>query len=134
MDKSKQPGINFDGIILVGEEFWRNHNVPSDSKIDLKVQASNNIIDNKATVEITSILRLVHEAKDVLSLESRFVGLFSVIDGDENMGIEEYIQNNSPALMFPYIREHISTITGKAGIKPILLPPVNLLSILNKEN
>ncbi|MGI6649727.1 MAG: protein-export chaperone SecB [Bacillota bacterium] len=31
--------------------------------------------------------------------------------------------------MFPYIREHISTVTQKAGVKPVLLAPINVLAI-----
>ncbi len=63
-------------------------------------------------------------------MDSTFVGFFSVIEGEENMEIEQYMQNHSPALMFPYIREHISTVTQKAGIKPVFLAPVNVLALL----
>ena len=38
--------------------------------------------------------------------------------------------SHSPALMFPYIREHISAVTQKAGVKPVLLAPVNVLAML----
>lgn len=34
--------------------------------------------------------------------------------------------------MFPYIREHISTVTQKAGIKPVLLAPINVLAMLRE--
>ena len=33
MDKAKQPGIKFNGIILVEEEFWRDYDVPEDSAV-----------------------------------------------------------------------------------------------------
>lgn len=132
MDKSKQPGISFDGIILVKEDFWRNFDVPSDTNVDLKFEANNSINNNHATVEIVTSLRLVHGEDDVLTLESKFIGFFSTIDDNENMTIEDYINNNAAALMFPYIREHISSITGRSGIKPVMLPPVNLMAILNK--
>ncbi|HHV46117.1 MAG TPA: hypothetical protein GXX53_04360 [Tissierellia bacterium] len=133
MDKSKQPGIRFDGIILAEENFWRDYSIPKDSKIDLHFSAENHIEGKKATVEVTSYLRLIYEEKEVLKLESKFVGFFSEIEGQENMNIEDYIKNNSVALIFPYIREHIHMITAKSGIKPIMLPPINLRAMLNTE-
>ncbi len=33
---------------------------------------------------------------------------------------------NAPALLFPYIRAYISTLTNLSGIKPITLPTLNL--------
>lgn len=134
MDKSKQPGISFDGIILVENKFWRHHNVPNDAKIDIKFEAANNISENNATVEVYTILNMKSEEKDVMKLDCKFVGFFSVIEYSKNMDIKDYIINNATALMFPYIREHISSITGKAGMNPILLPPLNLRAILNKDD
>lgn len=133
MDKSKQPGINFDGIILVREEFWRDYIVPDDVDMDIKFEASNQAIHDSATVEIRSILRLITEGRDVVKLESTFVGFFSADEHKGNMDLGDYIKNNSSALMFPYIREHITAVTSKAGINPIMLPPLNLVAILNNR-
>jgi len=132
MDKTKQPGIKFDGIILVEEEFWRDYDVPEDSAVHLSLEAGNIEIQGDYNVEVNSTLTLTKEDKKVLALKSKFIGFFSIIKEEENMNIEEYVKNNSVALMFPYIREHISTITTKSGINPIFLPPVNVVALLKK--
>lgn len=43
---------------------------------------------------------------------------------------------NAPAIVFPYIRAYISTLTNLSGIKPITLPTLNLtsLGVQLKEN
>lgn len=33
---------------------------------------------------------------------------------------------NAPAIMYPYIRSYISCLTGLSGIKPIIMPTLNL--------
>lgn len=132
MDKTKQPGISFDTIMLVKEDFWRDYNVPQKSKVDLKIGMSKNSKDDNYFTELTTTLRLIADEKEVLKLESTFVGIFSVVEDNENMDIEEYMNSHSPALMFPYIREHISNITQKSGIKPILLPPINILALIKQ--
>lgn len=133
MDKDKQPGISFDGIMLVKENFWRDYDVPEDTKPDFKINMGWNVKDNIYFVELSTILRLLHDGKETLKLENTFVGIFSIVNDKENMEIEAYVKNNAPALMFPYIREHISTITQKSGIRPILLPPINILALIKQS-
>lgn len=134
MDKNKQPGISFDSIMLVKEEFWRDLDVPANSTPDLQIQMEWGKQDDNYIVELNSVLNLQHEEIDKLKLSFTFVGVFSVIEDCENMNIVDFIKDNSAAIMFPYIREHISTVTQKAGVMPILLPPINVIALLNKSD
>jgi preprotein translocase subunit SecB len=134
MDKDKQPGISFDSIMLVKEIFWRDHYVPIKSEVLLEIGHNWDRKDDKYTSELQVFLKLVSEDKVVLKLESTFIGVFTVIEGEQNMEIKDYINKMSPALMFPYIREHVSSITQKAGIKPIYLPPVNVLALMKDSD
>ncbi|MEZ0607675.1 protein-export chaperone SecB [Fibrella sp. WM1] len=38
----------------------------------------------------------------------------------------KFLTENAPAIVFPYIRAYISTLTTQAGIDPIVLPTMNL--------
>lgn len=130
MDKDKQPGISFDSIMLVKEDFLRGYNVPEDSTPSFEVGMSWDINGSNYIVSLSTVFKLMYEEEEVLKLESEFVGLFSIVKSSSNMDIEQYVKNNSAALMFPYIREHISAITSKSGIKPVLLPPINILALV----
>lgn len=137
MNEDKQPGISFDGIILTKEEFWRDYHIPKQLKIDLDIQMNYSSISNErySTELITELKGIsVENNKEVLKLKNVFVGFFSVIENEKNMDIKRFIENYSPALMFPYIREHIATITQKAGVKPILLPPINIQALIKNKN
>lgn len=50
--------------------------------------------------------------------------------------IPDYFYPNSIAILFPYVRALVSTLTLQANIKPILLPTLNLSSLKDrlKEN
>lgn len=133
MDKNKQPGISFDGIILAEDNFQREPEVPDESNINFGIEVSNTNINSLINVDVKANLKLVYQDKDVLTMQSRFIGFFSTVEGEENMDIDEFIRYNAVALMIPYIREHISSITLKSGIKPILLPPINVYSLYDKE-
>lgn len=134
MDKTKQPGINFNGILLVEEKFWRNHEVPDNPEILFDIEMNLNIQEENCNTQLISTLIMKNETEEVLKLESTFVGLFSINKENENMDMEHYLKNNSPALMFPYIREHIAMITQKSGVGPVLLPPMNIIALINKNN
>ena len=132
MDKKRQPGISFDGIILAKEEFWRDYSVPDEATPDISINVKWNNQSDDWITEFSFSLCLMYEKVKVLQLDSTFIGFFSVIEGEENIDIEQFMQNHSPALMFPYIREHIATVTQKAGVKPVLLAPVNVLAMMKE--
>ena len=46
--------------------------------------------------------------------------------------IPEYFYTNSIAILFPYIRAFVSTLTLQANIPPIILPTMNLISLQEK--
>lgn len=136
MDKTKQPGISFDAIILVKENFWRDHIVPDNPELIFSVDmnVNTNIEEGNSNTQLIATLTMKNEEKEVLKLESTFIGIFSVDRENKNMDMEHYLKNNSPALMFPFIREHIATITQKSGVGPVLLPPINILALINQNN
>ncbi|MHC1776969.1 MAG: protein-export chaperone SecB [Lentimicrobium sp.] len=43
-----------------------------------------------------------------------------------------FVQSNSPAIAFPFVRSYINTLTSNAGIRPIILPAFNFTG--NPEN
>lgn len=55
--------------------------------------------------------------------EFKFVNLKSYSD------IPEYFYANSIAIVFPYVRAFISTLTLQANVSPLVLPTMNLSSL-----
>jgi preprotein translocase subunit SecB len=133
MDKDKQPGIKFENVVLIEEKFWRDYDVKSTCETDISFELSKNTQNNKHFTKIKTEFVCIDNEKEVLNLSCVFVGIFSEEEGNENLNIEEYINEFSAALMFPYIREHLYTVTSKAGIKPLRLPPMNILALLKKN-
>ena len=60
--------------------------------------------------------------------EFRLIGETPLATNLENFG-----RINGAAIIFPYIREHISSLSIKAGIPPIVLPIVNFLNSANQK-
>lgn len=72
------------------------------------------------------------ETPDDLMVYVRSVSKFQL--GDEITSIDtipEYFYANSIAIMFPYMRALISSLTIQANTRPIVLPTMNLSSLGN---
>lgn len=54
-------------------------------------------------------------------------GLFEVDEEKFNVQfIEDWAEKNAPLVLYPYIREHVYTLTGRAGFPEALLPLIEI--------
>lgn len=132
MDKTKQPGIAFNAMVLKSLHFDRDPAALEKPNVDINFAQVIGLSPDKTnlTIEITTTVKELE--KSLFSLSTTFVGLFAVVPGQENMTLEEFAQVNGPALMFPYIRELIADITLRSGLKPVIFPPLNIHMMMNK--
>lgn len=56
-------------------------------------------------------------------------GTFSFRENIQKKDITNFFYLNAPAIMFPYLRGYISTITALSGVGTIILPTMNLTSL-----
>jgi len=132
MDKTKQPGISFDTIFLKEMKFQRNpKKIGSDINIDFASNIS--MSDDQKQLSYELVCKVSDNEKK-FALECSMMGIFSSIEGEENMNLKQFAEINAPALMFPYIRELVTTTTVRAGLRPISFPPINVIALLKEKN
>ncbi len=47
--------------------------------------------------------------------------------------VDIFLKTNAPAIVYPFLREHLFSLIVKAGMKPFLLDTVNFLEFENPE-
>ena len=68
----------------------------------------------------------ITDKDSVLSMAVKAEGFFEFdSELDEEMK-DDFFNTNAPAILFPYIRAYISTLSTLSGLKPIILPTLNL--------
>lgn len=90
-----------------------------------------NVQDNKANV----ILSYNVDKDSPFKLEIELVGHFSFnIDEDMgNKGFNYYLQTNAVAIMFPYLRQVLTTLTTLTNtMTPVILPTINIAELLKQ--
>ena len=137
MDKKKQPGISFDDIILKELAFSRKKGYSDRPELNMRLESNVSFSPDEDRL-VYEMSCEVKDEKEFFYVRCTMIGFFSVIEGEENMGLREYSNLNAPAAIFPYIRETIASVTTRAGIPPVIIPPTNLnllkrRSEINKE-
>lgn len=130
MDKTKQPGIAFTDCVVIDLQFHRQVDIREKPQLGVEFAIVKRVAEDRgsAQVELTGHVR--ETSTGAFEVKCTVLGRFMVLEGQENMSLENFLDHNAPALLFPYVREAISTITLKSGIKPVVLPPINVVALL----
>lgn len=132
MDKSEQPGIRCDSIILAESVFIRKPQIPDDMKSNIEFGVSNSMSSDLRNL-VTEITATLNKPEDPIYMIVKYVGVFSVA-GEGNMDIKEFSKSNAPAILFPFIREEIHGRMIKACLpKSLIIPPLNLVALIQKN-
>ncbi len=108
--------------------------------------------NNSINIDIANSIRYIGENKfkvglkitlgdkDLQNIKSPFyllveiLGDFELIGSTENR--EQFAKINATSILFPYVRALITNITANANIPPLILPPMNIVNMIenNEKN
>ena len=115
-----QSQLNFINFV-VPKFMFEKKNVESDNFEILPkavISRKNNQFHINVDVEITNL-------NNSLVLKMVCVGIFKYNTDDENL-LLSFMSLNGPAIVFPYIRSFISSMSSLSGFETITLPTLNL--------
>lgn len=108
----RDPQIEFENIEFGQEPIVDHVDLPADLE------------PNKFMVHVTVKIIGTVASKEVIKIEVTNTGVFHRT-GESLLQEETFKKVNAPAIIYPFVREHIATVAVKAGIGSLLLPPVN---------
>lgn len=136
MDENKQPGINTVAIMLIANSFVRYPEIPKSIQTILNFTYNYSCTpDGQGQGELTLQTSGKNSENDAMiyKAEIKYVGIFQADKDNPNMQIAEFMKSHASAHIFPYLREFLSSLSFRAGLPTIILPPLNILA-LTKEN
>lgn len=119
-------------------EFYNNEKfedapVPIDFKIKKSIEYKQDE-DNTFLVTLESkIFENPQENNYPFNMNISITGIFEIDDRDST-NIENFAEVNSVAILFPYLRSIVSTYTANANVQPLILPPINVVSMMQDDN
>ena len=84
--------------------------------------------DNKLLVEVVLSISIATESEN-LGCNVSITGLFERSEDMPDDNFERMFKHNAPAVLYPFVRALVSSVTSQAGMPPIILPLLPPLEI-----
>jgi len=134
MEEVPQSSINLKDVLLIKSSFEKLGDVLIDNST-LKNYIEIDIEPIITLSEFTVSLKLKYEGRvsDELVLVAfiHMVGHFYLI-GEKPEYFDEFVKVNAPAIIYPFVKEHLHSLTNKSGFSGVNLPPFNFVSYSKK--
>ena len=88
--------------------------------------------ESNFSVQLSFSVKSTEEHPFPFNLDVAITGHYSMSGNNENN--VELMQENSVAILFPYLRTTISSITNLANVSPLILPTINIIELLKKNS
>ncbi len=126
--ENKPAGFKVEGIFLKESLFIKNLDEFNPNEITTEItfssQAQESTIDNKFAVTVSLVFNAKQSDIVICTSNIKMMGIFEKY-GDPAISDEMFKSINAPAIIYPFIREHLFSLCLKAGIANMLLPTVN---------
>jgi preprotein translocase subunit SecB len=130
MSQPSEAGFRIISILVLESNFKREAEIDFqkaiENKLGLNVAGQKIEATNNYAIEVLVTLNGVDKEKTEYFFEVKTVGFFEK-SGTPAISDEQFININAPAIIFPFIREHIASLALKGGLGTILLPPINFV-------
>lgn len=97
-------------------------------KLSIKFNSSGEIDNTNGEYKLT-LKVFVTDTDNSLNIEITAEGLYSFDISEDQHALNGFFYVNSSAILFPYIRAHIATLSALSGISAITLPAMNLTAL-----
>lgn len=68
----------------------------------------------------------IREKNDLVKIDIKTISFFAYEEQEGNLAENKFFTMNAPAIVYPYIRAYIATLTAQSGIGTITMPAMNL--------
>jgi len=92
---------------------------------EIKINSQKSPEHLSVTLDLTYTAGL-KDGKTEMKADIKMLGVFTVPEESE-LPLETFANINAPAIIFPFLREHLASLSMKAAINPIMLQPVNFV-------
>ena len=126
-EQSKKAKFQFKNYKIVKSHFELKSDNPANA-IDLKFDPKG-IINRENSCFNLKLGVLIEDENQSFLIEVIIVADFYFDTDISPEHLNQYFYVNAPALLFPYVRAYISTLTTLSGINAINLPTLNLTAL-----
>jgi len=106
------------------------YKAPLNKELNLSILPKGTI-DRKKKRFLLEMKVLITDTDNNFNVEIVIEGIFNFKEEIEKSLLDSYFYLNAPAILFPYIRTYIYTLTSLGGFGSVHLPIMNLSSVID---
>ncbi len=130
MENTPVSSFKFLNFIVEESNFKQKPGEKGEYKVNL---APRGILFKTEKVFQLDLIVEISEPNDNFSAKIHAVGIFSFKDVIQQEDLGNYFYVNAPAIIFPYVRAHVATLSALSGSDELInLPPLNVVSLKNE--
>lgn len=104
----------------------------TDKKLGIELNQEGKVYENNLYESVLDVY-VFNETKS-LEIKAKLKGVFEFDNDLEEKAKNSFFNVNAPAILFPYLRAYITSLTALSGISPIILPTINLAARGKKQD
>lgn len=127
-----QPRFTLENLIKLESFFRRLENLPEDYENtlpEIQFQISWGREEDMVRVYLTIELNQTSNQQAYIEGKVVMLGYFRMTGDLPEVVVKGFCEVNAPAILFPFIREEFASSSVKAGLRPILMQPVNFVEM-----
>ncbi len=122
--------FRFDSFVITESHFVRE---PKEKIGELEVKIEPRAVIDKEKRVFTLVLEVhAYEENGRFDAKVTAIGFFDFKNDISKDHLSSYFYTNAPAILFPYIRAHISTLTALSGMEAVNLPAMKMTAVGEK--
>lgn len=107
-----------------------NFDIPKQAELTIAFKSSGKYYEIENRYELSFETDVYHESKTTINVSC--IASFTFNKDVKFDDIPDFFYPNSLAILFPYIRAFVSTLTLQANTSPLILPTVNLIGLTDE--
>ena len=131
-----QVRFSLENLIKLESSFQRLENLPEDYENtlpEIQFQMSWGREQDMVRVYLTIELDQANNEKPYVNGKVVMLGYFKMSGDLPESVVKDFCEINAQAILFPFIREEFATSSIKAGLRSILLQPVNFVEMAKQS-
>ncbi|NFE74680.1 hypothetical protein FC758_12325 [Clostridium botulinum] len=127
--------LKFENYIVENIEFKANFECSGDKyDIEFDFDSEYSIEENKFILHLETVIFPEAIKNDYpFTMRVKIAGLFEIDPNIDEKTKKSFIEKNSVAILFPYLRALVSVYTSNANVGNFMLPPINVVKYLENK-
>ncbi len=125
MDKGKKIAqFRFLNYVISETMVQINADEKPGQKLDIQFQQKAGVNEESHKMRFEFVVNVM-DSKKIVNIKVATVAFFEYDSSLTEKQKESFFMHNAPAILFPFVRAYISTLTAQSGIDTIVLPTIN---------